>query len=192
MLSATTPSTFNADFYTVLATVIPVALLALSIVGFRAYGFQTLVRWLTRPGRLEDTRISLALLIGVTPFVFGWLAEGACLNALHDRQNIGDGSDGFIVFIFLTLLGIAIAGPMFDVAEKLIFADHVPVEKRRRVTEYDIARAYLLAKDPDELKLTDYQQLWNKFRDGPGKGTQDGALGQLLYMLERLNAQAQS
>lgn len=113
LLRATAPpeSSFNADFYLALATVVPLFLLALSVATFRRLGMVTLLRWM---GSDQRRRLgALGAFIMTLPAAASLATEITALSALLNRRNAGHVLD-VLMLASIALLAALIFGGIFD------------------------------------------------------------------------------
>ena len=103
-------NSFNGDFYLIIATVIPVILLGITVTGFAKSWVGILARALIKSRRLTAPSFVLGLFLCTAPFLLGINSERLCINALHARENLSEGTDGFMVFVVTTLMVIAVSG----------------------------------------------------------------------------------
>ncbi len=117
------PNSFNADFYVVAATIIPVFYLALSLQGSTLTN--TLARWrrayedFTQESSQDRQRSVQGMLVSLLTsgiIIGSMIAEYMAILALYDRSD--DGITGpFVLWSLLGLLIVAVGGPLGNISE---------------------------------------------------------------------------
>jgi hypothetical protein len=108
--AATTQSSFNSNFYTTVATVIPVLILGLSFATFRRFGIVGLFTWIKADPERRRVWGRLSAVLIITPATLALVSEAAALTALLHRTNAGSGFDGLMLAEILLLAALVVAG----------------------------------------------------------------------------------
>lgn len=116
-------STFNADFYTVVATILPILMLAVTAFGFTNSQFAPMIHRPTKLGKMHRTRIFLASALCIAPFILGIDFEWDALSALNLRLNLSTLHNTFIIWVSMVLMIIAVSGIIENALNAMISED---------------------------------------------------------------------
>ena len=120
---------FNSDFYVVIATIVPIFMLAMTVSAFRGIGLPRVMAWsIDRNGDPKLRRVLVLVTLAMIPFAVAIFAEGGVLDALASRRNLNPAVNVALLVAIYVLMAISVVGIMLPVLEGLL-GEHLQRER---------------------------------------------------------------